>query len=78
MKKTLIAAAAATLLATTAQANSVRDFDKLDANGDSKLSLQEFLVHIKNVERMTGVFNKRDKDSDGFLTENEYHGKKKS
>ena len=76
MKKILILTAAL-VIASSAHAGQ-RDFNKVDVNQDSKLSLDEFLLHIKvdKVERMTTIFTKRDKDQDGFLTLEEYTLKK--
>ena len=65
---------AATLVISSAANAGQRDFSKIDVNQDQKLSLDEFLTHIADdkVERMAGIFNNRDKNEDGFLTENEY------
>jgi Ca2+-binding EF-hand superfamily protein len=65
-----------------ANAGEQRPFDKLDVDGDGKLSKEEFLRTVKseNHEKMGKVFDNRDKDDDGFLTLDEYTipAKKKS
>ncbi len=77
MKKLLILITA--LVITSSVHAGQRDFNKVDENQDSQLSLAEFLVHIKadKVDRMTGIFNNRDKNKDGFLTKEEYTVKTK-
>ena len=49
-------------------------FKALDANSDGKLSKEEFLSRTKaeNKEKKTTVFDRWDKDKDGFLTLEEY------
>jgi hypothetical protein len=65
-----------------ANAGEQRPFDKLDVDGDGKLSEEEFLRTVKseNHEKMGKVFQNRDKDGDGYLTLDEYTipAKKKS
>jgi hypothetical protein len=58
-------------------------FKKLDANGDGKISLDEFLagpMGKKDPEKAKEAFKKKDKDGDGFLTLEEFsaHGEKKA
>mgnify|MGYP000443670024 CR=1 FL=1 len=72
MKK-LLTFSAILLLSVSANAGQ-RDFNKLDSDGNKKLSLAEFLVNIKaiKIEKMTKIFNNRDKNEDGFLAFDEY------
>ena len=77
MKKLLLVI---TTMAFTCAVNAgQRDYAKLDVNDDAKLTLPEFLVHIKpqGVENMTKEFHRRDKDQNGTLTALEYTLKKK-
>ncbi len=69
-----------TAMAFTCGANAgQRDYAKLDVNDDTKLTLEEFMVHIKpqGIENMTKEFHRRDKDQNGTLTQEEYTLKKK-
>jgi Ca2+-binding EF-hand superfamily protein len=79
MMKTLFAMAAL-VLGLSANAGEQRPFGKLDVDGDGKLSKEEFLRTIKseNQERMSTVFDIRDKDDDGYLTLDEYTTPKKT
>ncbi len=54
-------------------------FKKLDTNGDSKLSVEEFVGKKKGAaaEKAKAAFAKKDKDSDGSLTLEEFKGKAK-
>ncbi len=50
-------------------------FAKLDANGDGKLSLEEYIAPAKTEEikqKRTENFKRLDKDGDGFLTLEEF------
>ncbi len=58
-------------------------FKKLDANGDGKISLDEFKAGPagkKDPAKAEEIFKKKDKDGDGFLTLEEFsaHGEKKA
>ncbi len=55
-------------------------FAKKDANGDGKLSKEEFLKGSKDAAKSEAQFAAKDKDKDGFLTKEEFMaagGKKK-
>jgi len=54
-----------------------RSFEEVDTNQDGKVSLAEFVVGVKNEERATKHFNRKDKDQDGSLTEEEFTAKGK-
>ncbi len=71
MKKALVLLS---LIVAGSAAAGQRDFDKLDVDGNQKLSKDEFMIYIKPkaVERMTKVFNNRDKNKDGQLSRDEY------
>jgi hypothetical protein len=77
MKKLLLGCSL--IIACTAATAGQRDFTKLDTDQDKQVSLSEFMVHIKaeKVEHMTGIFHKRDKNVDGFLSAQEYVVKNK-
>ena len=47
-------------------------FKKLDANGDGKLSKEEFLKGKKDPAKAEERFKKLDKDGDGFLSLDEF------
>ncbi|MEH6550593.1 MAG: hypothetical protein V7711_08025 [Pseudomonadales bacterium] len=75
MKKSVLAIALVAFT-VTAVAGEQRVFTTLDSNQDDQLSKEEFLVHVKDEDKMSQVFDKRDKDQSGFLTEDEYTLKK--
>jgi Ca2+-binding EF-hand superfamily protein len=55
-------------------------FKKLDKNGDSKLTLEEFKEGAKDATKAEGRFKRIDKDGDGNVTLEEFKagfGKKK-
>jgi Ca2+-binding EF-hand superfamily protein len=54
-------------------------FAKKDANGDGKISKEEFLKGAKDAAKAEEAFAKKDKDKDGSLTKEEFAagGKKK-
>lgn len=56
-------------------------FQKLDSNGDGKLTLDEFKAGMKNPDRAEKLFKKLDANGDGVVTLDEYKagapGKKK-
>lgn len=54
-------------------------FAKKDANGDGKVSKEEFLKGAKDAAKAEEAFAKKDKDKDGSLTKEEFAagGKKK-
>ncbi len=47
------------------------DFEKLDINGDGKISKQEFLDSISYSSPPEQLFNQLDSDLDGYLSESE-------
>lgn len=53
-----------------------RVFSEVDTDSDGKVSLEEFLVGAPNEERATKRFEKRDKDEDSFLSEEEFNAPK--
>ncbi len=55
-------------------------FKKLDKDGDSKLTLEEFVGKKKDEAKTKAeeIFKKKDKDSDGKLTLEEFKGKAKA
>ena len=78
MKKTLIAFLFAALLSVPLSAQSQkggkRTFEKLDTNGDSFVTLAEYVAGVKkpeSKEKMTAAFGRRDKDGDGKLSKKE-------
>lgn len=52
-------------------------FKKKDANGDGKVSKEEFLKGAKDAAKAEAAFTAKDKDKDGFLTKEEFAAKKK-
>jgi Ca2+-binding EF-hand superfamily protein len=56
-------------------------FNKRDANGDGRISVEEFVGKKEGdrAEKMKAAFQKKDKDNDGFVTKDEMtaKGKKK-
>ncbi len=55
-------------------------FKKKDANGDGKVSKEEFLKGAKDAAKAEAAFTAKDKDKDGSLTLEEFKtggGKKK-
>ena len=76
MRKTLLVLL--TLFVASA-AYAQRPFEKVDKDGDGKLTIEEFLQGIKTEkhEGMSKTFAKRDKDGDGFLTADEFKSNSK-
>ena len=76
------------LLALAVPSQAARPMEKIDANADGYLSLDEFLTGIKNdrIQGMKQTFTRRDQDGDGRLSAAEFNdsstikakGKKKS
>ncbi len=64
----------ALILVSTLTMAGQRDFQKLDTDGDNKLTLAEFLVKIKpnRIAKMTKIFGNKDKNEDGYLTKAEF------
>jgi len=54
---------------------SKRTFEAVDTNKDGKVSLVEFTTGATDEEKAKERFTKKDKDSDGFLTSEEYSAK---
>lgn len=77
MLKKIIFIAGLAIISTNVEASKQRSFTKLDANQDQQLTLKEFLKAVNNTDRMSKVFNFRDKDGDGVLSNEEYMLKKK-
>jgi hypothetical protein len=54
------------------RAKSVKEFSKLDKNGDGKLSLEEYKADARNPLAAEKKFRMLDKDHDGFLSLSEF------
>ena len=54
-----------------------REFSEVDADDDGQVSLAEFIDGAPDAEKATARFEKKDKDTDGFLSEEEYNTKGK-
>ncbi|MBM3889485.1 MAG: EF-hand domain-containing protein [Verrucomicrobia bacterium] len=52
--------------------NPEAQFKKLDANGDGKVSKEEFMAKQKDAAKGEAVFKARDKDCDGSLSKEEF------
>lgn len=84
----LTAIAVCTMVATAGEGKKGGDkpkaspeaiFKKMDANGDGKVSKEEFMAKQKDKEKAEASFKAKDKDGDGCLTGDEFKavGKKK-
>jgi len=77
----LTAIAVCTMVATAGEGKKGGDkpkadpeaiFKKMDANGDGKLSKEEFTAKAKDKEKAEAQFKAKDKDGDGCLTLDEF------
>lgn len=50
-------------------------FKKKDANGDGKISKEEFVKGAKDAAKAEAAFTAKDKDKDGFLSKEEFMAK---
>ncbi|MBN2402775.1 MAG: hypothetical protein JXN64_10285 [Spirochaetes bacterium] len=46
-----------------------------DKDKDSKISLKEFTAYNRKLKNANAVFKAKDKDNDGYLTEEEFNAK---
>lgn len=59
------------------QAKKSKNGNKLDTDGDGKVSKTEFVNGQKDKDKAEKKFSKLDKNSDGFLTKDEREGSEK-